>query len=74
VNDLFFRNDVTLTTSYAGSPTDYAEALGLIGEGKARAGEMITHRLGLGEIGRGFHLLTHPEEEQAIKIVLQPQR
>jgi len=27
INDLFWRNEITLTTSYAGSPADYAAAL-----------------------------------------------
>ena len=74
INELFFRNDVTLTTSYAGSPADYAEALQLIHAGKIRARDMITHRLGLGEIGHGFRLLTDPEEEKALKIIIEPQK
>jgi L-iditol 2-dehydrogenase len=34
VNDLFWRNEVTLTSSYGGSPGDYAAALELIQAGK----------------------------------------
>ena len=74
VNKLFFRNDVTLTTSYAGSPADYAMALELIRRRRIQVQEMITHRLGLEEISQGFQLLLHPEQQQAIKIIIQPQR
>jgi hypothetical protein len=51
VNDLFWRNEVTLISSYGGSPADYAAALELIRTGKIRVREMITHRLGLAETG-----------------------
>ena len=57
INDLFFRNDITFTTTYAGSPADYAVALELIRARRVNAGEMITHRLGLGETGLGFQLV-----------------
>jgi len=74
VNDLFFRNDITLTTTYAGSPADYGLALELIRSGRIHVREMISHRLSLGEIGLGFRLLTNPEEQKAIKIIIEPQR
>ena len=74
LNDLFWRNDITLTTSYAGSPADYATALELIRSGNLRVREMITHRLGLAEIGLGFHMVTHPQEHKSIKVIIEPQR
>jgi hypothetical protein len=36
VNDLFWRNEITLTSSYGGSPADYAAALELVQAGKIR--------------------------------------
>ncbi|GAH38180.1 unnamed protein product [marine sediment metagenome] len=57
INDLFWRNDITLTTSYAGSPADYAAALELIRARRVHIGKMITHRLGLAEAGLGFQLV-----------------
>lgn len=72
VNDVFFRNDVTLTTTYAGSPADLATALELIGSGRVRVGDMITHRLGLAEAGLGFKLTA--EAEFSLKVIIQPQR
>ena len=72
INDLFFRNDITLTTSYAGSPADYATALGLIGARCVPVREMITHRLGLADTGLGFQLVA--EAENSIKVIVEPQR
>ncbi len=74
INDVFWRNDVTLTTSYAGSPADYATALKLIGAGNLRVKELITHRLALAETGLGFHMVTHPHEYNSIKVIIEPQR
>ena len=74
LNDLFWRNDITLTTSYAGSPADYAIALELIRAGNLRVREMITHRLGLADTGLGFHMVTHPQEHSSIKVIIEPQR
>jgi L-iditol 2-dehydrogenase len=74
INDIFWRNDVTLTTSYAGSPADHAVALELIRSGALRVKEMITHWLSLAETGLGFHMVMHPEEYNSIKVIIQPQR
>ena len=72
INDVFFRNDVTLTTTYAGGPADLATALELIGTGRVRVGDMITHRLGLAEAGLGFKLTA--EAQSSLKVIVQPQR
>ncbi|GAH45177.1 unnamed protein product, partial [marine sediment metagenome] len=70
INELFWRNDVTLTTSYAGSPADYQTALELIRVGTIRVSQMITHRLGLAETGLGFRLVT--EARNSIKVIIEP--
>jgi len=72
VNDLFWRNEVTLTSSYGGSPADYAAALELIQAGKIRVREMITHRLGLAEAGLGFQVVARAQD--SLKVIIQPQR
>jgi len=72
VNDLFWRNEITLTSSYGGSPGDYAAALGLIGAGKIPVREMITHRLGLAETGLGFQLVSQAQD--SLKVIIEPQR
>lgn len=72
VNELFFRNDVTLTTSYAGSPEDHITAMELIRAGRVNAKKMITNRFGLSETGKGFQLVA--EAQQSIKVIVEPQR
>ena len=74
INDVFWRNDVTLTTSYAGSPADHAVALEMILTGTLHVKEMITHRLSLAETGLGFRMVTYPQEYNSIKVIIQPQR
>lgn len=70
INELFWRNDITLTTSYAGSPADYQTALELIRSGTFRVRPMITHRLSLAEIGLGFQLVI--KAENSIKVIIEP--
>jgi L-iditol 2-dehydrogenase len=71
VNDLFWRNEITLTSSYGGSPADYASALDLIEAGKIRVREMITHRLGLAQTGLGFQLVARAQD--SLKVIIEPQ-
>ncbi len=72
INDVFFRNDATLTTTYAAAPGDLATALEMIASGRVQVGEMISHRLGLGDTGLGFKLTS--EAADSLKVVIQPQR
>ena len=70
VNDIFWRRDITLTTSYAGAPADYQTALDLIRAGTIKTEPMITHRLGLSEVARGFQLVARGGD--SIKVIIQP--
>ena len=72
LNDLFWRTDVTITTSYGASPDDYASALELIGAGRVQVRDMITHRLGLSEAGDGFRIVA--EARQSLKVILDHRR
>ena len=72
ITELFWRNDITLTTSYAGSPADYQTALELIRAGTIPVRQMITHRLPLAETGLGFQLVA--EAKDSIKVIIEPQR
>jgi L-iditol 2-dehydrogenase len=74
INEVFWRNDVTLTTSYAGNPADHAVALELIRAGTLRVKSMITHRLSLAETGLGFRMVADPQQYNSIKVIIQPQR
>jgi L-iditol 2-dehydrogenase len=70
-NELFF-NDITLTTSYAGSPADYSTALELIQAHRVNVAEMITHRLSLAGAGLGFQLVAKAQD--SMKVIIEPQR
>jgi len=72
INDLFWRNEVTLTTSYAGSPADYAAALELVQSHSVPLRQMITHRLPLAETGLGFQLVA--DAQNSLKVIIEPQR
>ncbi|MCK4463062.1 MAG: zinc-dependent dehydrogenase [Candidatus Omnitrophica bacterium] len=72
INDVFWRNDITLTTSYAGSPEDHLEALELIKSGRVKVKDMITHRFSLAEIQEGFGLVR--EAKESIKVIIEPQK
>lgn len=71
-NDLFWRAEITLTSSYAASPQDYKDALDLIAAKRIKVADLITHRLGLAETGEGFRLVAQGRE--SIKVIIYPQR
>jgi len=66
----FWRNDVTMKTSYAGDPTDVTQALDLIQAGALPTRDLITHRLGLADAQKGFLLVAQASE--SIKVIIYP--
>lgn len=72
VNESFWRNEVSFTSSYGGSPSDCMSALELICNHKVTVSDMITHRLGLSDIGLGFRLVA--EAKESIKVIIEPQK
>jgi L-iditol 2-dehydrogenase len=72
INDIFWKTEVTLTTTYAGAPADHLIALELIRAKSIPVNEMITHRFPLGEIQKGFDLVAKGGE--SIKVIVQPQK
>lgn len=68
----FWRDEVSITTSYAASPQDITEAMELIRSRRVRVREMITHRLGLAEAGLGFELVATARD--SIKVIIEPAR
>jgi len=71
-NDIFWRSEVTLTSSYAGSPEDHRKALELISSGKIKVKDLITHRVALKDAGVGFKLVA--EARDSVKVIIEPQR
>jgi L-iditol 2-dehydrogenase len=70
VNDVFFGKDVTLTTSYAGSPADHMTALELIASGRVPTAELISHRLPLADTPLGFELVSRAKD--CLKVIVHP--
>ncbi len=69
--DDFWRNDVTIRTTYGNSPADAEQAISLLQAGYLRADAMISHRLPLAETQRGFGMVA--EGRESIKVVIRPQ-
>jgi len=70
-NELW-RKEVTMVSSYAGSPRDIHAAIELICSERIPVTDMITHRLPLGRTGEGFSMVA--EAARSIKVVVEPQR
>jgi L-iditol 2-dehydrogenase len=68
----YWRNEISVLTTYAASPEDLRESMELIRTRRVRVREMITHRLSLAETQRGFALMTPGQE--SIKVIIEPQR
>jgi len=68
----FWRNQVTLMTSYGAAPLDLKVAIDLISAKRLPLNEMITHRLSLAETDVGFRLVA--EGGESIKVIVEPQR
>jgi L-iditol 2-dehydrogenase len=66
----FWRDEISVVTSYAASPQDLIESIDLIRQRRVRAGDMVTHRLPLAETGRGFQLTASGQD--SIKVIIDP--
>jgi L-iditol 2-dehydrogenase len=72
INNLFVRNDITLTTSYGASPHDSWQALELMRAARVDVVGMISHRLPLAETGKGFQLVM--DAKDSMKVIIEPQK
>jgi L-iditol 2-dehydrogenase len=68
----FWNDGITLLSTYGGSPFDIVTAIELIRGQRLPLRQMITHRLPLGEAGRGFQLVI--EANDSIKVIIEPHR
>jgi L-iditol 2-dehydrogenase len=66
----FWRDEISVVTSYAGSGADLVESLELIRTHQVRVADMTTHRLPLSKAGLGFQLTASGSE--SIKVILDP--
>ncbi len=65
-----WREEITLVSSYGGSPRDIREAIQLLAERRVAVADLITHVLPLAEAAKGFHLVSQAKD--SIKVVLRP--
>jgi L-iditol 2-dehydrogenase len=65
-----WREEVTMTSSYGGSPRDIRQAIELLAARRVTVTDLITHVLPLAEAGKGFRLVA--EARDSIKVVLRP--
>lgn len=72
INDIFWRTEVTLTSSYAATPKEHIETLEVIRARKVNVKDMITHRFGLAQAGKGFMLVA--DAKDSIKVIIEPQK
>ncbi len=66
----FWRNELTVTSSYGAAPVDLEESLSLIRQGKIEVKDMITHKLPLDNIQEGFKIVADAKE--SLKVVIEP--
>ncbi len=66
----FWRNEITMRTSYGAAPSDLEDSLRVLATGQLNVRDMITHRLSLSEVQEGFRLMA--EAGQSLKVILEP--
>ena len=70
VNDLFWRNEITLTSSYAANYREHMMSMEIIRQGRVNVRDMITHRLPLEKTAEGFRIVESAGE--SLKVIITP--
>lgn len=65
-----WRDEVSLTSSYGGSPREIRRAIDLLAGRQVLVGDLITHVLPLTDAAKGFRLVA--EAKDSIKVILRP--
>jgi L-iditol 2-dehydrogenase len=65
-----WRREVTVRTAYGAAPADLQMALDLIASKRVRVDDLVTQRLSLDDIARGFGLVCDATE--SVKVVVEP--
>jgi len=68
----FWRNEITMKTSYGAAPNDLVESLAILAQKKLNIEDMITHKLSLRQAAEGFRLMA--EAGESLKVILEPNR
>jgi L-iditol 2-dehydrogenase len=67
-----WKDEITITSTYAGGPKDFKEAMELLRTKKVVVSDMITHRLVLADAQKGFELVAKAGD--SIKVIIEPHR
>jgi len=68
----FWRNEITIKTSYGAAPNDLEESLEILAKKKMNVKDMITHKLSLQQAAEGFRLMA--EAGASLKVIIEPNR
>jgi L-iditol 2-dehydrogenase len=68
----FWRNEITIKTSYGAAPNDLEESLMILSQKKLEVKDMITHRLKLEQAAEGFRLTA--EADKSLKVIIEPNK
>lgn len=66
----FWRNEITIKTSYGAAPSDLEESLAILTRKKVNVKDMITHRLSLRQAAEGFRLMA--DAGASLKVIIEP--
>jgi L-iditol 2-dehydrogenase len=69
IND-FWTKEIRILTSYYCGPPDIQEVINLLNDRAIEVDSLITHRLPLGDIARGFRMVI--EGKDALKVIIKP--
>ena len=67
--ETLYHRELTITATYSSSPSDLAEAFGLITSGAIQVERLITHRVPLESLASGVDLMRRRE---ALKVYVTP--
>ncbi|MCW3998597.1 MAG: zinc-dependent dehydrogenase [Candidatus Bathyarchaeota archaeon] len=68
----FWRNEITIKTSYGAASEDLQEALTILSKKKLGVKDMITHRFNLQQTGEGFKVMA--AAGKSLKVIINPNR
>jgi L-iditol 2-dehydrogenase len=68
----FWRNEITIKTSYGAAPKDLQEALQILSQKRINVSGMITHRIDIKDAAEGFRLVA--EAGKSLKVIIEPNR
>lgn len=66
----FWRNEITIKTSYGAAPQDLCESLIVLSKKKLKVKDMITHRFSINQTAEGFKVMT--TAGKSLKVIIEP--